>query len=377
MGSKVKKALTMDDLAAKFPDKLVPFSQDSTVEAKVIQKTKSQFLVDVQGVAIGIVPESEFSYDADDIMIGDTVLAYVLLLENEDGYVILSLRRADKDRVWKTLTQKYQSGETLKVKVSAANRGGLLIEFGGIDGFIPVSQLAPAHYPKVEGGDTNKILSRLKALVGEVLTVKVLTLEPKLNKLIFSEKAASNERLIKASSQLKTGQRLAVQISGLVDFGIFVKADVEIEKGKKEKIDGLIHVSEIAWNKDENWKSKYKIGQTIEAIIVSTDGGKISMSIKRLQDDPWKDAAKQFQPGDKIKGEITRLTPFGAFVKLKKNLDALAHISQISKGKKAAVKEGGKYVFYILKIDPESHRINLSMKKPEAGKTKEKKSTKK
>lgn len=368
MATKTKTISSMDQLAEEYLDKLVPFSEGGAVEIKVLQKTKSHLMVDVAGVAIGIIPEQEFSYDAEEIEIGDTVLAYVLMAENEDGYVVLSLKRADRERVWKTLETKHKKGEALKVKPSSANRGGLIVEFGGIDGFIPVSQLAPAHYPKVEDGDANKILARLKNLVGEVLLVKVLSLDSKNNKLIFSEKSVTNERLIQASQELKTGQKLTAEITGVVDFGIFVKIDVATGKDKREKIDGLIHVSEISWNKEENWKTRYKVGQKIEVAVVSTQGGRVSLSLKQLQDNPWEKAAKKFQEGDKIEAEVTRLTPFGAFVKISDNLDGLVHISQIDKRKASSMKEGEKYPFYILKIDAENRRINLSMKKPKAEK---------
>jgi small subunit ribosomal protein S1 len=354
----------MDDLAAAYPEQLVPFGQGEIIEVVVIQKAKSHLLVDVAGVAIGIVPEQEFSYDVEEIKPGDKVLAYVLLQENENGQVVLSLKRADKDRVWRTLEDKYKKRESFEIKVSSANRGGLLVEFGGIDGFIPVSQLASAHYPKVEGGDSNKILGLLKKLVDQTMMVKVLSLDPKANKLIFSEKAATNERLIKASRQLKPGSKLTAQITGVVDFGIFVKIDIVSDEGNKEKIDGLVHISEISWDKQENWKTKYKVGQKIEVMVISTEGGKVSLSLKRLQADPWKKAVRKYQEGQEVKAEVTRLTPFGAFVRLDERLDALVHISQIDKRKLANIKEGEKYTFYVFKIDAESRRINLTMKKP-------------
>ncbi|TSC92806.1 MAG: RNA binding S1 protein [Candidatus Berkelbacteria bacterium Licking1014_7] len=360
---KIKTIATMNDLADAYGEGLVPFTQGETIEVKIIAKTKSHLLTDVAGVMLGIVPESEFSYDIDELKPGDTVLSYVLLQENEDGYVVLSLKRADKDRVWETLQTKKKNNEALSVKVSSANRGGLIIEFGGIDGFIPVSQLAPAHYPKVEGADGNKIFSRLRKLVGQNLKVKVLNLDQKNNKLIFSEKSATNERLIEISNQLKTGCKLKAEITGIVDFGIFVKIDLEDDEGKTEKIDGLVHISEISWNKEENWKTKYKPGQKIEVAVVSAKAGRISLSLKRLEKDPWEKIIDQYQPGAKVTAEITRLTPFGAFVKMNQQFDALVHISQIDKRKLKSIKEGEKYDFYILSIDKDAHRINLTMKK--------------
>jgi len=363
---KIKQFGTMAELVDSMGDMIVPFSGNSTCEVKIIQKTKSQILVDVAAVAIGIIPEGEFSYDVEDLKVGDKVLVYILMLENEDGMMVLSLKRADKDRVWNLLQNKYESHEPIKVKISSVNRGGLLIEFGGIDGFIPVSQLAPAHYPKVEGGDANKILTRLKILVGATMTVKVLSIDQKTNKLIFSEKAYSNERLITASEDLQPGQKLKATVTGIVDFGIFVKLDIQDVSGRKDKIDGLIHISEISWNKDEDWKKKFQIGQKLDVAVVSTSGGKVSLTLKRLEEDPWKKASRDLKEGEKVEAEITRLTPFGAFVKIDRQLDALVHISQMDKGKQSSLKEGEKYKFYILKIDPDNRRINLSMKKPES-----------
>ena len=375
MIQKIKQFGSMAELVDSVGDSIVPFSGNSTCEVKIIQKTKSQILVDVAGVAIGIIPEGEFSYDVDELKVGDKVLVYILMLENEDGMMVLSLKRADKDRVWNLLQNKYESHEPLKVKIASVNRGGLLIEFGGIDGFIPVSQLAPAHYPKVEGGDANKILTRLKSLVGDTMTVKVLSIDQKANKLIFSEKAYSNERLITASEDLQPGQKLKATVTGIVDFGIFVKLDIQDASGRKDKIDGLIHISEISWNKDEDWKKKFRIGQKLDVAVVSTSGGKVSLTLKRLEEDPWKKAAHELKQGEKVEAEITRLTPFGAFVKIDNQLDALVHISQMDKTKQSSLKEGEKYQFYILKIDTENRRINLSMKKP--GEAEKKESSKK
>ena len=198
------------------------------------------------------------------------------------------------------------------------------------------------------------------------MMVKVLSIDQKTNKLIFSEKAYSNERLITASEDLQPGQKLKAIITGIVDFGIFVKLDIQDASGRKDKIDGLIHISEISWNKDEDWKKKFHIGQKLDVAVVSTSGGKVSLTLKRLEEDPWKKASRDLKEGEKVEAEITRLTPFGAFVKIENQLDALVHISQMDKSKQSSFKEGEKYKFYILKIDTDNRRINLSMKKPGA-----------
>lgn len=183
-----KDPKNMDELVEQFEDSLVPFKQGDTIEVVVRSASSRKILADVAGLATGIIPEQEFSFDTSELKEGDKVNVFVLSAENDDGYVILSHKRANREALWQTLEDKSQSGEIMTVKVAGANRGGLLVEAGGIDGFIPVSQLNSQHYPRVQSGSSSEIARRLQEMVGQMLKVKVLSVDKNANKLIFSEK---------------------------------------------------------------------------------------------------------------------------------------------------------------------------------------------
>ncbi len=359
---------SMQELADKSPERLTPFQEGEVVEARVVSVNKHKVLVDVAGVALGMVPEREFSYDVDDLNVGDKVTGYVLLSENRDGYVILSLKRADKERVWTTLAEKQNSGEPIKIKVSSANRGGLLVEFGGVEGFVPVSQLSSAHYPKDGAVDPQKMIGKLRDMIGETIIVKVITIDKAANKLIFSEKSINDEESGKAVAKIEVGTKLKGTVSGIVDFGLFIKVQVP---GEDSSIEGLVHISEISWDRVENLHDLFTQGQEIEVLVISNQNNRLSFSIKRLSQDPWSAAKDKYKVGQMVEGEVTRVTLFGAFVKLPGNLDGLVHISQMGDDvtdPKEIVTEGKTYNFKILSIEPEARKISLTLK--EEGKTK-------
>lgn len=351
----------MAEAAKLYGDQLIPFRIGDVIKAPVLQKTKTRIFLDVGGYNIGFVPEKEFSFDANELKPADKVLATILALENDSGYVVLSLRRADRERIWQTLQDHFESGEPIKTKVKSANRGGLMVEFGGQEGFLPVSQLAAAHYPKVEGGDHSKILAKLKPMISQTIEVKIITLDRQHNRLIFSEKAIEADQLAQLAAQFKVGQTVDCVVSGIVDFGIFVRIPVG-----NRNVEGLIHVSEISWDSRGDLLGQFNIGQKLKAMVLNVDKTKVSLSLKRLEKDPWDEVDKTLAIGKKITGEVTNVTPFGAFVKLPNGLDALLHVSQIEKDKK--LKEGSQHQFYIISIDTKLRKINLSMKKPNSGK---------
>jgi small subunit ribosomal protein S1 len=367
----------MQQLAEKSPERLVPFQEGDVVEARVISVNKHKVLVDVAGVALGMVPEREFSYDVDDLNVGDKVTGYVLLSENREGFVILSLKRADKERVWTTLVEKQLSGDPVKVKVASANRGGLLVEFGGVEGFIPVSQLSSQHYPKDGQSDPSKIVGKLRDMIGETIHAKVITIDKTNNKLIFSEKSVDDGENDKIINKIDVGTKLTGTVSGIVDFGLFIKIQVPNEDSS---IEGLVHISEISWDRVENLHDLFKQGQEIEVMVISNHNGRLSFSIKRLTQDPWSSAKDKFKVGDIVEGEVSRVTLFGAFVKLEGNLDGLVHISELGDNitdPKQAVEEHKTYKFRVLSVEPEAHKISLSLKLKDDGKSKAKKTSSK
>lgn len=354
---------TMADAAKVYANNLIPFREGDAIEVEILQKSRTRIVVDVTGYNLGFIPEKEFSFDAADLKPGDRALATILSMENDAGYVVLSLKRADKERIWQTLQDNFSTGKSLKTKIKSANRGGLMVEFGSQEGFLPVSQLAPIHYPKVEGGDSNKILAKLKTLVGQVLLVKVITFDRQTNRLIFSEKAVEDDRLASVAAKLKVGEVVAAIVSGVVDFGVFVKVPFE-----GEIVEGLIHVSEISWEPVKDLQKKFRIDQELKAMVINVDKSKVSLSLKRLEKDPWDKVGKTLAVGQKVDGLVTNVTPFGAFVKLKNGLDALLHISQIKEQER--IEPGKSHSFYVLSIDAAARKISLSMKKSDKKKEK-------
>lgn len=368
---------TMQDLLSRVKDKIVPFRAGDTTEVTVLHKTRQRLLVDIAGVTLGIIPAREFSFDIDEVKIGDKSLAYVLAAENPEGYTVLSLKRADRQRLWQTLEGKLSNHETVKVKVTSANRGGLMVEYAGVEGFMPVSQLASEHYPKVEGGDSQEILNRLKTFIGQILEAKIITVDRLNNKLIFSEKAIDDDRIVKLLQEIKIGQKLRGQVVGIVDFGLFVKIPYQ-----GEMIEGLVHLSEITWDRVDNLKSLYSIGNKIEVLVIGLEKTKLSLSIKRLHADPWEKIKTKYQVGSLVKGEVTRITPYGAFVHMPEGVEALIHLSELPIKNKNDISDslsvGKNYDFRVISFDTKKRKINLSLKtekSQKAAKTPKKKPT--
>ncbi len=348
---------TMDELVQEEGVDLVPFKAGQVIEAEVISVSRNKILVDLGGLTVGMVPGREFSTDAHEMKPGDKALVYIITLENEDGYAVLSMRRADRERIWRTVKDKLDGGEIVAVKIVDANKGGLLVDYSGLEGFIPTSQLSATHYPKVPEGDRDQIVTQLRELVGKNLSVKILSFDQATNKLIFSEKAAGNVEMVEKAKDLPVGQKLTGEVTGVVDFGVFVRID---------DIEGLVHISEVSWEKVDNLKERYKPGDKVDVVVIGVEGSRVSLSIKRLLEDPWKKKVAELAVGSKIEGEVTRVTPFGAFVRISDGVDGLVHISEL--GDKLtdpheAVTVGKSYSFEILSIEPDTHRISLRLVK--------------
>lgn len=358
-----KDTNAMEDLLKKQIN-FLPLKRGDTVEGMVINKTRNKIWIEIEGRGIGMVPSREMPIDLEEIKVGEKVIAFVLEPEDEDGNIILSLRKADREKIWLSLKRKYEQQDNLAIRITEANRGGLMTEVSGVKGFLPLSQLSSDHYPQV-GGDKNKILDKLSKLVGLRLEVKIIGLDQSTNKLIFSEKkiaAKINEEKIK---ELKIGQKVTGTISGAVDFGLFVR--FKISEDSSQEYEGLVHISEIAWGKVRDIKKEYKVNDKVEAEIISVDDNRVSLSIKKLLPDPWQKKVKKYKVGLKIKGEVARVTPFGAFIELEKDVEGLVHISEIGDGKIAdpreVLKEGDKKEFEVISVEPDAHKIGLSLKK--------------
>lgn len=359
--TKTKPEETMEQLVKEAGPDLIPFKEGQIVEGEVVQSSSQKIWLNVCGLIRGVVPEKELSVLSINLKPGDKVNAYILDLEDQKGNMLLSLRRADQERLSDDLKKKFQEGKIIDVKINDANKGGLLVEIGDYQGFLPVSQLTNKNYPRVDGGDPDKIYSKLKDLVGKTLRVKIINFDINQNKLIFSEKAAGDEDQEKKLAQIKEGETVEGTVTGIVDFGIFVK----ISSGESE-IEGLVHISEIAWGRVNDLNSLHKVGDKVKVLIVSTEDNRVSLSIKRLQIDPWRRAAKKYKINDLVKGEVTKITEYGLFVRIDSEIDGLVHLSEIDSKEAEEIAEkykiGKTYSFRIISFDPDAHRLGLSLK---------------
>jgi len=335
------------------------------VEGKVVAKERSGLYLDLGAIGTGIIYGREFSEAKrilKDLEIGDSVFAKIVDLENEDGYIELSISEAGRELTWENLKQKKEKEEIIPVKIIGANKGGLLAEISGISGFLPVSQLSGEHYPKVENGETTKILRELQKFIGQELEVQIFDLDQKSEKLILSEKSKEAKKIREILKNYKTEEIVEGEITGIVDFGAFLKFG--------ENLEGLIHISELDWAIIENPSEIVKVGEKVKAKIIEISGDKVFLSLKALKKDPWQEIDKKYKKGDIAKGKVSKFNTFGAFVHLTPKIQGLIHISEFGSQKKMEekLKIGEKYNFQILEIRPAEHRMSLSLieKPPEA-----------
>lgn len=341
------------------------------VEGTVISASKNEIYVDVNGLTTGLIRGKEIedeSGDTEKLKPGDTIQATLMEIENERGEMELSLRMAGHQKAWDRLEKLQKEEVVVDARVIDANKGGLMIKVGNVIGFLPVSQLTTENYPRVEGGDKNKILAYLKNFIGQDLKTRIIDVNEQSDKLIVSEKAAWEDKQKTALANYKVGDKVKGKITGVVDFGAF------IEFG--DGLEGLIHISELAWQRIDDPKTIVKVGDDIEAEIISIEGTKVSLSIKKLQTDPWKEVGEKYKVGDKVTGKVLKINPFGAFVELDQDIHGLAHVTELSdkqiKTADEAVEVGKDYTFRILSIEPKDHRLGLTLKSPKASKTEEK-----
>ncbi|MFH0892628.1 MAG: S1 RNA-binding domain-containing protein [Candidatus Falkowbacteria bacterium] len=329
------------------------------VRGKVITASKAEVKLDIDGVMTGVVRGPEL-YEEDDeyatLKPGSEVDATVIDDENENGELELSFRIAGQERAWAGIQDAYENKKIIRVRIVDANKGGLLAKYRQIAGFLPVSQLAPENYPRVSGGDKSKILDKLRSFAGQEFEVKVITLEEKDDKIIFSEKEAWNEKQQDVISKYKVGTSIEGKITAITDFGVFVSFG--------ENLEGLIHISELAWQRIDDPGDLYKVGDTIKAEVISLENSKIFLSAKKLLKDPWENVGEKYKLGQTVPGIILKVNPFGLFVKLDDEIHGLAHVSQLSlsPGQRIYDKYKAKETinFEIVSMEPKEHRLGLA-----------------
>lgn len=376
-----KEESLMEELLRENPLE-IPIVGD-VLEGEIIDISSSSMLVDLGPLGTGIVLGKEMKDGMgtfSKLKKGDKINATLTDLENEDGYLELSIREASYEKAWENLEDKRDNQEIVPTKILDANKGGLMVEVNGITGFLPVSQLSSENYPRVEDGDKNKILEILKRLVGQEMIVRIIDADRETEKLIVSERAANSEKEKKMVSELQAGDIVKGEISGVVDFGAFVKflpPSKAESLNEKDKLEGLVHISELAWQLIDNPREIVKTGDKITAKIIGIDDTRISLSIRALKEDPWSKVGEKYKIGDIVKGKVDKINPFGIFVYLDENIHGLAHISEFQEafpGKRMEeiVKVSGNYDWKILSIEPEEHRMGLVLVKEEKNKEAEK-----
>lgn len=357
---KNEKEISRDDFGKMLDDYKFKAPQvGDLVTGEVISASKAEVKLDINGIMTGVVRGPEL-YEEDEeysgLKPGETVEATVLEMENENGEVELSFKYAGQEKAWEGLREAEKNRSVIKVKVVDANKGGLLVKYRQISGFLPVSQLAPENYPRINGGDKSKILDKLRSFAGQEFEVKVMTLNEKEDKIIFSEKDAWSERQKDTISKYQVGAVVEGSITAITDFGVFISFG--------ENLEGLIHISELAWQRIDDPAELYKVGDKIQAEVISLSDSKIFLSAKKLIKDPWVLVSQKYKIGQIVKGTIIKVNPFGLFIKLDEDIHGLAHISQISLAPKEKIndkfKSSDKLNFEIVSIEPKEHRLGLA-----------------
>jgi ribosomal protein S1 len=329
-----------------------------TVRGKILSIDSAEIRVDINGVAVGVVRGFELEAaekDAAELKVGDEVEVIVLLLENENGEMELALKSVGSMRAWDKLLKLAKDKTQVAIRINDANKGGLMATLEGVTGFLPVSQLSPDHYPRVQGGDKGKILEKLKEFVDTEITVVVYDVSEKENKLIFSEKAIWETEQKDILGQLKLGDIIEGEIAALADFGAFVRFG--------DGFEGLIHISELAWQRIDHPKDVVSVGDTIKAQIIQIDGSKIFLSTKRLVEDPWRHVSEKYKIGQIVRGRVLKTNPFGLFVELDPEIHGLAHVTELADEPPSDAitfcNIGDEFDFEVVNIEPGAHRLGL------------------
>lgn len=344
----------MENLVKGIPE--LP-QKDDLVQGTVINIEKSSVYVDLGPLGTAIIYGREF-INARDIIkklnIGDEINAKVVDRENENGYMELSLKEARQALTWGEAEEAIKNKMVLEIPVKDANKGGLILEWQGIQGFLPASQLKTEHYPHVEDGDKNRILEELKKLIGTKITVSIISALPKEGKLIFSEKDPDQKEKKEIIERYNVGDEIDGTITGIVDFGVFVK----VEDG----LEGLVHISEIDWALVEDPRKLFKVGDNVKVRVIEIKDGKISLSIKALKENPWKNAEKKYKKGEIVKGVVIKFNQYGALVAIEEGVAGLVHMSEFGSMDKlrAAIELGKTYTFQITLFEPKDQKMTLA-----------------
>lgn len=354
--STLEKESLMDEIIKELPE--APKVGD-LIEGNVIATDKAAIYINLEPFGTGIIFGREYIIARDlvrKVHIGDSVTAKVVEIDGYNGYIELSLKEAKQALVWGEIEEAIKNKTPLELSVQDANKGGLLLSWQSIQGFLPASQLKTTHYPRVMDGDKDRILEELRKLVGEKLTVTIIGATEDDGKLIFSEKGTESKDDKELIEKYKVGDVVDGEITGMVDFGVFVK----IEEG----LEGLVHISEMDWSLVEDPKKMFAVGDKVKVKVIEIKENKVSLSIKQLQENPWVDASSKYKKGDVIKGVVIKYNKHGALASIEEGVAGLIHISEF--GSEESLKEklelGKAYDFKITLFEPKEQKMTLSTK---------------
>jgi len=349
------KISRMEELLANEQYTPKHLTRGQIVEGTIAAKSRDQLLVDIGAKAEGLIAGKELAPGWNELNVGDKITAFVISSEGEGGQALLSMRKAGGEVRWQSLTDKMNKAESVEVRGIEANRGGLVVEQDGLRGFIPSSHL----------------LSTPSSSVGKTMEVKIIEVDKKMNRLVFSEREAHPEesKLPKIELSFKEGDELSGAVNKMLPFGLLV--------GLPGDVEGLVHISEISWDRVGNLEELYKVGDKVKVKVTQIDPntGKVSLSIKQLQEDPWKEAEKRYPVGKELTGEISRTSSYGAFVQLEPGIEGLIHSSKIPYGSK--LQAGDPVKISIDLFNAEQRRVALRLVTEEQSEEKPKKKTKK
>lgn len=351
------KAMTMADLLANNQQQVVVPKKGATVSGVITGKQKKTLLVDIGAKTEGVVSDKEYELATEyieNLKEGDKVEAVVLSTENERGQVLLSLKQAALDAKWQFFTEAMSKDELLEAKGIDVNKGGLIVVVNGVRGFVPSSQFGK-HY-----------MGNINQLKGQSIKVKAIEVDREKNRLIFSERHVSEAKELaqraKALESVKVGEAYTGTVSGVMPFGLFVTVEVPVEGSEDVgHVEGLVHISEISWEKVNNPKDYHKVGDHIQVKVLGIDehSGKLNLSVKQLSDDPWKGITARYSPGTTFTGTVSRIEAFGVFVNVEPGVDGLIHSSKLSPD--ATLQKGEEVTVTVESVDEDQRRMSLSM----------------
>src|SRR3990167_3197550 len=337
-----------------------PPKEGDIVEGPVISLDRARLYIDLPPFGTGVIYGREYMNAREVIKrtnVGDRIQAKVLSVNTKDGYIELSLKEARQAVLWAEAEDAVKNKLQFELVIKEANKGGLIMDWQGLAGFLPASQLKAEHYPRVTDGYKDKILEELRKLVGTKLTVSMIGAQPKEGKLIFSEKGSDDKEKKELIANYAVGDIVDGEVTGMVDFGAFFKLE--------EGLEGLVHISEIDWGLVDDPRHFFKVGDKMKVKIIDIKDGKVSLSVKALKENPWQVAANKYNKGDKVEGVVIKFNKHGALASIEEGIAGLIHVSEFGSEEKlrASLELGKRYPFTISLFDPKDMRMALSYSK--------------